>query len=71
MLTLIFVIVMFLTFGKVAVWSCRAAWGITKALVAIVLFPIALIAMACSGLIAIALVIALVFGIVAWVGSAL
>jgi 5-bromo-4-chloroindolyl phosphate hydrolysis protein len=63
-------IVMFMTFGKMCVWSVRAAWGITKALVTVVFFPIVLILMACSGLIGIALVIALICGAVAWIGSA-
>lgn len=62
MLTLIFVILMVSVFGKLLLFSIKAAWGITKVLFAIVLLPLALIAMAVAGLMYIALIVLVIIG---------
>ena len=54
MFTLIFVILMFMVFGKLLVFAIKAAWGITKIIWTIVVLPIALIALVVCGLIYIA-----------------
>lgn len=41
MFTLIFVILMFMVFGKLLVFAIKAAWGITKIIWTIVVLPIA------------------------------
>ena len=65
MLTLLFIVLMFGVFGKIAWWGFKAAWGITKFLLWIVCLPIVLIIMMLSGLIFLALPILVVFGIIA------
>lgn len=64
MLTLVFIILMFLIFGKLIVFTVKAAWGISKIVCTIVLLPLFLVGMVFAGLIGIALPILLVVGIV-------
>ena len=64
MLELVFIILMFLIFGKLIVFAIKAAWGITKIVCTIVLLPLFLVGMVFAGLIGIALPILLVVGIV-------
>ncbi len=64
MLTLIFIILMVSVFGKLLLFSIKAAWGITKILFTIVLLPLALIGMAMAGLMYIALIILVTIGAV-------
>lgn len=70
MITLIFIILMIMVFGKLLLWSIKAAWGITKILFTVVFLPIILIALALSGAIYIAIVLLIIGGIVALVKSA-
>ena len=63
MLTLLFVICMFVVFGKAAGLALRGAWGLTKILLSLVFFPIILIGMVFSGLIVLALPALIIFGI--------
>ena len=56
MLTFIFIILMIMVFGKLLIWSIKAAWGITKILFTVVFLPIILITLALSGAIYIAIV---------------
>lgn len=69
MLTLIFVIMMFVVFGKLIGLAIRATWGITKVLFTIVFLPIILICMVVGGLISVALPVLAVIGIVALIGA--
>ena len=62
MLTLIFVILMVSVFGKLLLFSIKAAWGITKVLFAVVLLPLVLIGMAVAGLMYIALIVLVIIG---------
>lgn len=64
MLTLLFIIGMLWVFGKLFLIGIRAAWGISKILLTVVLLPIILIIMVIGGLIYIALPILLVAGAV-------
>ena len=64
MLTLLFIIFMFLIFGKLIGFAVKAAWGISKIICTIVLLPLFLIGLVFAGLIGIALPILLVVGIV-------
>ncbi len=70
MITLIFIILMIMVFGKLLIWSIKAAWGITKILFTVVFLPIILIALALSGAIYIAIVLLIIGGIVTLVRSA-
>jgi hypothetical protein len=69
MLTLIFLVLMFIVFGKIAFWAFKAAWGIAKVLVTMVILPLILIAMACAGLIYLSIVIVVICGIVTLIAS--
>ncbi|MGN0321782.1 MAG: hypothetical protein ACI4DZ_01545 [Oliverpabstia sp.] len=64
MLELVFIILMFLIFGKLIIFAVKAAWGISKIVCTIVLLPLFLVGMVFAGLIGIALPILLVVGIV-------
>ncbi len=70
MITLIFIILMIMVFGKLLIWSIKAAWGITKILFTVVFLPIVLIALALSGAIYMAIVLLIIGGIVTLVKSA-
>jgi hypothetical protein len=63
-----FSLLMILVFGKLLIWAIRAAWSIGRIIFTIVIVPIILIAMACTGLIYLALIILMICSIVAMVG---
>ena len=63
MLSLLFAICMIWVFGKLFVFGLKAAWGISKFLVTVVLLPLVLIVMVVGGLIYIAFPILLIVGI--------
>ena len=65
MLTLIFIICMFVVFGKIAMLALKGAWGMTKVLVTLIFLPIILIGMLFKGLIVIAIPALIIFGAVA------
>ena len=56
-------------FGKILFFGIKAAWGISKFLVTVVLLPLVLIGMVIGGLIYIAFPILIVVGIVALISS--
>lgn len=64
MLTILFWILMFMTFGKILKFAIKAAWGITKIMVSLVFLPITLIFLVLQGLLILALPILLVVGII-------
>lgn len=66
MLTLIFTILMICVFGKLFLFSLKAAWGIAKILLTLVFLPFTLIFMALSGLITLALPILIVVGVISF-----
>lgn len=65
MLTIIFLLLMIVVFGKLIWLAIRAAWGITKVLFSIVFLPIVLIVLALSGLMVAALPILIIVGLAA------
>jgi hypothetical protein len=68
-ITLLFVILMFMVFGKLLMFALSAAWGLTKILLHLVFWPVLLIALAFSGLIYIAIIALVVYGIIMLVKS--
>ncbi|MDO4555814.1 MAG: hypothetical protein Q4B70_11800 [Lachnospiraceae bacterium] len=64
MLTLVFVILMIMVFGKLILLALRATWGIAKILTSFVLLPIVLIGLLLSGLVHIAVPVLVIVGIV-------
>ena len=54
MLTFLFLVCMIWVFGKLFFFGIKAAWGISKFLLTVVLFPVILIGMAVVGLLYIA-----------------
>jgi hypothetical protein len=69
MLILLFTVMMISVFGRLLIWGIRAAWGIGKMIFSLIILPIVLIGLACTGMIYIALVVLIVCGIVTFVGS--
>lgn len=69
MLMLLFVILLFIVFGKLLVLSIKAAWGITKILFTVICLPIILIVLVIGGLIYIALPILIIVGIASWLAG--
>ncbi|MDO5344702.1 MAG: hypothetical protein Q4E91_03045 [Lachnospiraceae bacterium] len=67
MLTMVFVILMFLIFGKLIVFGLKAAWGISKIVCTVLLLPLCLVGLVIIGLIKIALPLLLIVGIVSLV----
>lgn len=65
MLTAIFAVLMLLVFGELLWASVKLAWSVWKIVFSFVFFPIAMILMAVSGLIAAAIPILAIVGIVA------
>lgn len=63
MLTLIFVILLFVIFGKILGLAVKAAWGISKIVCTVVLLPLILVGLVLKGLIEIALPVLLIVGI--------
>jgi hypothetical protein len=61
---------MILVFGKLLIWAIKAAWSIGRIIFTIAIVPIILIAMACTGLIYIAIIIFIIYGIVEIICSA-
>ena len=67
MLSLLFTICMIWVFGKLFIFGVKAAWGISKLLLTVVLLPVILIIMEVGGLISLAFPILIVIGIVSLV----
>ena len=64
MVTIVFFILMLMIFGKLLIFGIKAAWGISKCLLTVVLLPVILIGLVIGGLFSIALPILLVIGVV-------
>ena len=65
MWTIIFIILMLIVFGKILKFAIKAAWGITKIVVSLVLLPLILVGLALSGLIIVAIPVLVVVGLIA------
>lgn len=66
MLTVLFIILMLVVFGKMFGFAMKATWGLTKIIFSIVLLPLFLIALVFMGLIWIALPILIVIGLISF-----
>lgn len=64
MVMLVFIVLMFLVFGKILGFAFKAAWGVTKIICTVVLLPLFLLGLVLQGLIAVALPLLLVVGII-------
>lgn len=64
MLSLLFMVLMLIIFGKIFGFALKATWGITKIIFSIVLLPVFLIFLVFMGLMWIALPVLLVIGVV-------
>lgn len=64
MLALIFMVLLFMIFGKILIFAVKATWGITKIICTVVLFPLVLVGMVVIGMIKIALPVLLIVGII-------
>ncbi|MBO5461029.1 MAG: hypothetical protein J5983_04455 [Ruminococcus sp.] len=67
MLNLIFIILMFIVFGKILWFALKAAWGISKIAFSVVLLPLFLIVLVIKGLVEIALPVLVIIGIISLV----
>lgn len=64
MMTLLFMILFFSIFGKLAGFMFRATWSMVKVFFCMIFLPVILIGLALGGLIYIALPVLLIIGIV-------
>lgn len=71
MITLLFFILMFTVFGKLALFAIRAAWGVSKVIFCLVFAPLFFIILLVSGLVYIALPLLLIGAVISFaVGKA-
>lgn len=68
MLTVLFIICMLCFVGKLFFFGIKAAWGISKMLLSVVLLPLILIGMVAAGLIYIAFPVLIILGVVSLIG---
>lgn len=66
MLYFLFMILMFYIFGKLFFFGLKAAWGLSKFVLTIILLPITLMMMVSAGLIYFAFVLLIVVGIMSF-----
>ena len=59
----LFLVLLFMIFGKLLSIALKAAWSITKILVSVVLFPLALVMLVIAGLTYVALPVLIITGV--------
>ena len=64
MFDIIFFILMIVVFGKILKFALKAAWGISKIIVSVILLPLFLILLVLKGLLIIAFPVLIVVGLV-------
>lgn len=69
MITFLFLICMIWIFGKLFLFALKAAWGISKILLTVVLLPLALVFLVFAGLIYTAFPVLLVAGLISFAAS--
>ncbi len=62
----LFMILMFFVFGKLFFFGLKAAWGLSKFILTIILLPITLMVMVSCGLLYFAFVLLIVVGIISF-----
>lgn len=70
MLTLLFLILLIVVFGKLLIFGIKATWGISKFLFSLVLLPLALIGLVLKGFLYVALPVLLIVGVIAFLKEA-
>mgnify|MGYP000960142930 FL=1 len=66
MFCFLFMILMFYIFGKLFFFGLKAAWGLSKFILTIILLPITLMVMVSCGLLYFAFVLLIVVGIISF-----
>ena len=69
MLTLFFILLMCVVLGEILYMTIKLAWKITKIIVALVLLPVVMIGLAAAGFMTLAIVLLLIGGVFALIGS--
>ncbi len=69
MITL-FVILMFMFFGKMIIFGIKAAWGLGKFVIGLILLPVLIIGVIAAGLVYLALPLLAIIGVVLMVRKA-
>lgn len=64
MLTMLFLVLMFMLFGRILVFALKAAWGLSRIICTVVLLPLFLIGLVVVGLLKLAFPILLLAGVV-------
>ena len=64
MLSFVFTVLMFIVFGRLLIFAIKAAWGVSKIVVSLVLLPLFLVGLVLKGLVTIALPLLVVIGLV-------
>lgn len=62
----LFMILMIFVFGKLFFFGLKSAWGLSKFVLTIILFPITLMMMVSAGLIYFAFIILIIIGIISF-----
>lgn len=64
MWTILFSILLLMVFGKILVFAVKAAWGVSKIVVSLVLLPISLVGLVFAGLMQLALPLLVIIGVI-------
>lgn len=68
MMTFLFIVLMFVVFGKLLMFAIRATWSIAKIFFALIFLPLVLIGLVIKGLLVIALPVLVIVGLVSLFG---
>lgn len=69
MFTLLFILFMFMVFGKLFMFAVKASWGIVKIIFTILLLPLLLLILVFAGMFYIALPVLVIVGVISLVSS--
>ncbi len=69
MLTFIFIVLLLAVLLKIIIFAIKAAWGISKILLTVILFPIIFIVMAFTGFLSLAIGVLIIIGIVSLIAG--
>lgn len=69
MLTFVFIVLLLAVLLKIIIFAIKAAWGISKILLTVILFPIIFIVMAFTGFLSLAIGVLIIIGIVSLIAG--
>ncbi|MCR5702800.1 MAG: hypothetical protein K6G76_11745 [Lachnospiraceae bacterium] len=69
MLTFVFVVLLIALIFKLIIFAIKAAWGITRIILSVLLFPIIFIVLAVTGFISVAIALLIIVGLVSVIGG--